>query len=176
MTQFKIDIYGDKELILYLQKITQEMKPNLKSSLSDIGKHLKSEVKNKFGNYQRGWAKLKRATVIAKYNRRKLFALQNPGISNAINKINKSFSGDAPLVLNGVLRNSIKYKVNTDKMNTVVYSNNPYSAVHEYGYAPKNIPARSYMRLTLWDEEDTIRRIISNRVGIIIGSSKAGGL
>ncbi len=176
MVQLKVDIFGDKQLALYLGRVSQSMKPSLQSGLGEVGRHLRDEAKKRLGSYQRGWAKLKRATVVAKQRRRGgLVGSRRAGLSKLVSSVNSSLNGDEPLVLDGKLKNSINYEVNMDSMNTVVYSDNPYAAVHEYGYAPKNVPARSYMRLTLWEEEDTVKKIISNRVGRILNTASGAG-
>jgi phage gpG-like protein len=48
-------------------------------------------------------------------------------------------------------------------MEVEVYSDNIYSAVHEYGY--KHVPARSYMRLTLSQETQEVVDIMDNEIG-----------
>jgi phage gpG-like protein len=155
-------VYGDKELILYLNNISEEMKPQLVIGLEDIGQHLEKETKAKFGTYQKGWPKLKRASVIAKWNRRaQLNGFKRANFSNLVGLFNQGM-GDDPLVLSGKLRDSISHEVNSAQLETVIFSDVEYAAVHEYGHG--RVPARSYLRLTLWDNEDYIRKVIDDRV------------
>jgi phage gpG-like protein len=150
-------ITGDRELALYLGKIAKNIKPNALKGLNKIGDHLQKEVKAKFGNYQAGWPKLKRASVIAKYKRR--------GLGGGASRGGASFASgpDDPLVLFGNLKDSIEKELHTSSMEVEVYSDNIYSAVHEYGY--KHVPARSYMRLTLSQETQEVVDIMDNEIG-----------
>jgi HK97 gp10 family phage protein len=166
MPTFSTTIKGDNSLNLYLKNITKEMKPYIIDGLKESGSLLNEEVKNKFGKYQEGWPKLKRETVLAKYRKRQLHAIKNNN-SNFTRRFNGTIGADDPLVLHGTLRDSISYDVNANDLNVVVYSDVPYAAVQEYGY--ENVPARSFMRLTLWDKEDDITNIISNKIENIIG-------
>lgn len=151
---FDIKIIGDKELVLYLQKIDESIKPQIISGLKDVADYLQEKVKDKFGKYQPSWPKLKRASVIAKYRRR--------GLSGAKVKGGFTLGPDDPLILFGNLKNSIDKEVNNGELEAVVFSDNVYSAVHEYGY--KNIPARSYMRTTLDEETEKVIDIIGNKI------------
>jgi phage gpG-like protein len=155
--EFKL--IGDKELAFYFGRIAKNIKPQAISGLNEIGNHLLKEVKAKFGKYQAGWPKLKRASVAAKYKRRGLSGISTKGKSKA----SKATGADDPLVLHGALRDSIEKELDTAAMEVVVYSDNVYSAVHEYGY--KNVPSRSYMRLTLAQEEDKVVDIMENKIG-----------
>jgi phage gpG-like protein len=150
-------IIGDKELALYLGRISSKIKPQAIKGLNEIGDHLEKEIKNKFGTYQVSWPKLKRASVIAKYKRRSL---------GGGAKGTASVGGDDPLVLFGRLQNSIQNDVKAGNLEVEVFSDNVYAAVHEYGY--KNIPPRSYMRLTLWQETDNVVDIMSKHIGRVI--------
>jgi phage gpG-like protein len=162
-----IRITGDKELILYLDRTSKRLDAEYKDVLEDVGDHLEKKVKEKFGKYQNGWAKLKRATVIAKYRKRALSKITSRTRFNSlVARMNVAIGDDDPLVLFGNLRDSIKHEVNMANLESVTYSDNPYSAVHEYGH--KHVPARSYMRLTLWDEEEYIMRLVSARIGNVI--------
>jgi phage gpG-like protein len=151
----KIDIVGDKELALYLGKLAKKVS-NSKPMLSEISKHLRDEAKEKLGKYYKSWPKLKRSSVIAKYRRRALKGTRVNGGSN------KSFGigADDPLILFGKLKKSIMAEVRGDE--AVAYTDNEYSAVHEYGY--KHVPARSYMRTTLHDEEEKIMDIVNDKI------------
>jgi phage gpG-like protein len=155
-------ITGDKELSFYLGNIAKNIKPQALAGLNEIGTHLQKKVKAKFGKYQEGWPKLKRASVIAKYRKRGLSGISTKGRK----KSSSATGGDDPLVLFGQLKNSIEKELNTGSMEVEVYSDNIYSAVHEYGY--KNVPARSYMRLTLAQEEDEVVKIMGNRIEKIL--------
>lgn len=163
-------IVGDKELQIYLNKMIKGMRNEINKGMDEIGRHLKKEVKSKFGKYQQGWAKLKRATVVAKYKRRKLagYKHKRSKLSSLASMFNFGIGPDDPLSLFGDLEKSIYHKNNKSNLSTTVYSDDEKAAVHEYGYAPKNIPARSYMRLTLFQEEDYVVKILSNRVGNLI--------
>lgn len=155
---FNIKINGDNELILYLNNASSKIRNNIPIALKNISTHLEKEVKDKFGKYQQSWPKLKRATVIAKYKRRSLKSHKRKGLNSGTIPI----GADDPLILFGELEKSIKKESNNTRAK--VYSNNPYSAVHEYGYAPKNIPARSFMRLTLMQEEDEVKKIVNKYI------------
>lgn len=162
---YYMDIKGENELILSLNKSAQSLRPKLLEALNEIGRHVEDESKKKFGTYQRTWPKLKRASVIAKYHRRALGnGVKRPKLSG-LAAFFGSGMGDDPLILHGDLKNSIKHEVNEGALETIIYSDDKKAAVHEYGY--KNIPARSYLRLTLWDEEDKINSIVKNKVGDI---------
>lgn len=154
-------ITGDRELALYLGRASSGIKKQIYSGLDDIGEHLQKKVKEKFGTYQSGWPKLKRASVIAKYRKRAL-----KGIKTGARKIAFTVGADDPLVLFGNLEKSIQKEVNKTAMQTIVFSDNVYAAVHEYGY--KQIPARSYMRLTLSDETNEVIKILDAKIGRII--------
>lgn len=154
-------IIGGKELSIYLGKVEKGIKTQIISGLREVGNHLQDKVKERFGHYHPSWPKLKRASVIAKYRRRTL-----NGISAKGRKISFSIGPDEPLILFGNLRDSINKDVNIGAKEVVVFSDNPYSAVHEYGY--KNVPARSYMRTTLYDEQDEVVDIIGRKIGRII--------
>jgi phage gpG-like protein len=151
-------IIGDKELVAYLNGIDKNIKPQIKSGLSDIGTHLKREVKNKFGVYQKTWPKLKRASVIAKYRRRTLAGFKTKKGKGS------SIGSDDPLFLFGNLKNSIQKELSG--LEVTIYSDNEYSAVHEYGY--KHVPARSYMRLTLDEETENVVKIMDSKIGKLI--------
>lgn len=166
--RFDYKIIGDKELQIYLNNITNNMKPEINKGLNEIGIHLQKKVKDKFGEYQEGWPKLKRETVIAKARKRALRGSSRSKFSSLAKSFNSSMGSDDPLSLFGDLEGSVKRENNLAALSTKVYSDNEYAAVHEYGYAPKNIPARSYMRLTLYQEEEDIVRILSERVGRLI--------
>lgn len=159
-----IKIIGDRELNLYLGKLDKKVDIVAISGLDKIGDHLKDKVKDKFGKYHSSWPKLKRASVITKYRRR---ALQ--GMPIGTRKLGNIIIGpDDPLVLFGRLKDSIEKDLNVAAKEVEIYSDTPYSAVHEYGYAPNNIPARSYMRTTLYEETNEIIDIMDNEIGKII--------
>lgn len=158
-----IKIVGDKELQIYLENIKKDMKETLISGLDEIGNHLQKEVKDKFGNYQSSWPKLKRASVIAKYKKRG--GLKKGKIKRG-SLITIALGPDDPLILFGDLKESIEKEINSGALEAIVYSDNPYSAVHEYGY--KSVPARSYLRLTLWDEENNVVKIIDNKISRLL--------
>lgn len=163
--KFDIQVVGDKELVVYLENITKKMKSEIHTSLSDVGKHLKGKVQEKFGKYQSGWPKLKRASVIAKAKRRGgLKGMKSKTGTRKAKRVNSIGTGgaDDPLVLFTKLKSSIRYEVKKGSMEAVVYSDEVYAAVHEYGY--KNVPSRSYMRLTLTQEEAYVVNIIKNRI------------
>lgn len=167
--KFDIQIVGDKELVIYLENITKKMKSSLESSLNEVGKHLKGKVQEKFGKYQSGWPKLKRASVIAKAKRRGgLAGMKSKTGSAKAKRVNSIGTGgaDDPLVLFSKLKGGIKHEVRKGAMEAVVYSNEVYAAVHEYGY--RQVPSRSYMRLTLTQEESEVVRIIMNRINTIL--------
>lgn len=153
---------GDRALALYLGNVASNVKPAAIKGLNIIGKHLEKEVKDKFGKYHSSWPKLKRASVIAKYLRRTL-----KGGANG-RKISFNVGADDPLVLFGNLKDSIKNELNKGVLEVEVYSDNVYAAVHEYGYAPKKIPSRSYMRVTLSEESNNVVDIMDNEIGRII--------
>jgi phage gpG-like protein len=153
-----VKIVGDKEVQLYLNRMAKGIKNDSKKALNDIAKHLQKEARDKLGHYYKSWPKLKRASVIAKYRRRAL-----RGHSMGKRKTTSFRIGpDNPLVLFGELKKSILKEINGASMEAVVYTDNEYSAVHEYGY--KQVPARSYMRSTLHDEEDKLADMVNNRI------------
>jgi phage gpG-like protein len=153
---------GDKELGIYLGRVANSIKPQLISGLNEIGNHLEEKVKDKFGKYQSGWPKLKRASVIAKYKSRALKGMKaRDGSMSFI-----TTGGDDPLLLSGQLRDSIQKDVKSGALEVEIFSDNIYSAVHEYGY--KHVPSRSYMRLTLSQEEEEVEDIIDRNIGRII--------
>lgn len=157
-----VNVYGDKELIVYLKNVSASTRPQIISGLAEIGQHLENETKEKFGTYQTGWPKLKRASVIAKYNRRaQLNGFRRADFTRLIGLFNQGM-GDDPLVLSGKLRDSISHEVNPSQLETVIFSDVEYAAVHEYGHGP--VPARSYLRLTLWDNELYVLRVMNNRM------------
>jgi phage gpG-like protein len=158
----QVDIWGDKELVVYLNKMSAAMKPEILLGLAEIGSHLVEETKKKFGSYQHGWPKLKRSSVIAKWNKRaRLNGFKSANFSRLIGMFNQGF-GDDPLVLSGKLRDSIQHELNIEQLESVIYSDVEYAAVHEYGHG--NVPARSYLRLTLWDNEDYVNRVLNSRI------------
>jgi hypothetical protein len=158
----QIDIWGDKELVVYLNKMSAEMKPEILLGLGEIGIHLTEETKKKFGTYQTGWPKLKQASVIAKWNRRaQLNGFKRASFTRLAGMFNLGF-GDDPLVLSGKLRDSIAHELDFEKMEAIIYSDVEYAAVHEYGHGP--VPARSYLRLTLWDNEDYVNKVLNDRI------------
>jgi phage gpG-like protein len=169
--RLKFKLIGEEKLIAYLGKVEKQMKPNIRAALRDSVNHLQQEVKNKFGRYNKDWAKLKTATVIAKYKRRmrRGSGVSTIRFSGTISGVANAITED-PLVLFGTLKNSIEKKVTSvgGNFTGIVYTDAPHAAVHEYGYAPKNIPARSYARLTLWEEQDYIIRIVNNRIARLI--------
>ena len=153
---------GDKELGIYLRRVADNIKPQIVAGLNEIGNHLEEKVKDKFGTYQSGWPKLKRASVIAKYKSRVLKGMKaRDGSMSFI-----TTGGDDPLLLSGTLRDSIQKDVKAGALEVEIYSDNIYSAVHEYGY--KQVPSRSYMRLTLTQEEEEVENIIDRNIGRII--------
>jgi phage gpG-like protein len=164
-------IEGDDKLLIYLKDVEKNIEKQLRLALKDAVDHLFDEVRNKFGKYNKGWAKLKRATVIAKARRRmgKGGGMSSSKFSGVISSTAGAMNDD-PLILFGNLRESIERKVtgSGQHMEGIVYSDAKYAAVHEYGYAPKNVPARSYMRLTLWEEENFIVRLVNNRIARLI--------
>jgi phage gpG-like protein len=166
---FKME--GDDKLLIYLKGIEKNIEKEIRASLREAVDHLFDEVRGKFGKYNKGWAKLKRATVIAKYRRRmsKGSGMSSSKFSGVISSTAGAMADD-PLILFGDLRESIErtIKGSGQNMQGVVYSDAKHAAVHEYGYAPKNIPARSYMRLTLWEEEDYIVKLVNNRIARLI--------
>jgi phage gpG-like protein len=160
-----MDVRGDKDLIIYLNKSSNQIKPQILSALKLIGQHVEEEAKKKFGTYQRSWPKLKRASVTAKYRRRALGnGVKRPNLSGIASFINTGV-GDDPLILMGKLKESIKHELNESQLEAVIFSDDKKAAVHEYGYAPKKIPARSYLRLALWDSEKDIEEILARKIG-----------
>lgn len=157
-------LVGDKELQLYLKNLNKNINKQIISGLDDIGDHLHNKVKDRIGNYHPSWPKLKRASVIAKYRRRTM----KGAASRATKGISFNIGPDEPLILFGDLKKSISKELNIGSKEVVVYSDAPHAAVHEYGYAPKNIPSRSYMRTTLWDETDEVVNIMNRKIGKII--------
>lgn len=153
--QFRME--GDKKLMVYLDSLGKNIKSEIDKSLNQIADHLQDKVKDKFGTYQQGWPTLKRASVIAKYRRRSLSSVGRGRVGSY------TVGSDDPLILFGKLRDSIEKEVNSTSNEAIVFSDNEYSAVHEYGY--KNVPSRSYMRLTLAQEEDEIHKIININIG-----------
>src|SRR5690554_3981333 len=125
-------ITGDNELIFYLNKTSSKIKNEANKGLKDVGKYLEEKVKEKFGNYQKGWKKLKRETVAAKQRRRaKLSGSSKKSFKKLISNINSKMDSDEPLFLFGELMQSIKHE--NKNLETIVYSDNEYAAVHEYG-------------------------------------------
>lgn len=171
MARFTFKVVGENQLIFYLKNVEKGIESGIRQSLKQAVDHLHQEVRNKFGRYNSGWAKLKTATVIAKYKRRmrKGSGVSSIKFSGSISGVGNAITED-PLVLFGGLRDSIEKKVTGVKGNYVgiVYTDAKHAAVHEYGYAPKGIPARSYARLTLWEEQDYIIRIVNNRIARLI--------
>lgn len=153
--QFDIKIVGDNELQLFLNRTAKNIKPALISGLDEAGDLLQGKIKEKFGTYQAGWPKLKRASVIAKS--RKKTQLKGVKRGSAV-----SIGIDSPLLLMSNLKNSIQKEIRNAGLEAVIFSDEVYAAVHEYGY--KQVPARSYMRLTLWDEEENVIRIIESKI------------
>lgn len=161
MSSLNVKIEGDKELIFYLNNMSSNLKRKALFGLDEAGDYLEEKIKAQFGKYHPTWPKLKIATVIAKYRRRTLNGMSAKG-----RKISFGIGTDDPLLLFGNLRNSIQKELNQSEMEVVIFSDNEYAAVHEYGY--KSIPARSYMRTTLDDETEQIVKIVSNEIGRII--------
>jgi phage gpG-like protein len=158
-----IKLVGDRELNMYLNRTMDGIKKEINSGLKDIADHLKDKVQEKFGTYHSSWPKLKRASVIAKYRRRgRLKGMPSRGPIRAV------IGADDPLVLFGKLKGSIEKEINYGAKEAVVYSDAEHAAVHEYGYAPKGVPSRSYMRVTLWEETDEIVKIIDSKIDKLI--------
>lgn len=150
---------GNERVAIYLNRTSQQIDKNLKLGLRETSSLLQKEVKDKFGKYQMGWPRLKRATVIAKYRRK----LGKGGYRSVrLNNGSVPTGRHDPLKLFGDLEKSIKKKTTSDE--AIVYSDNEYSAVHEYGYAPKGVPSRSYMRLTLDENENEISNIFNKYI------------
>lgn len=158
-----IKVIGENELRLYLDRTAKGIKRNIRAGLKEVSSHLQEKVKDKFGTYQANWPKLKRASVAAKYNRNGLKGFKRP---NLFKKASGPMGGDMPLVLSGELEASIKKS--HDWNEAKVFSDNIYSAVHEYGYGPKGVPSRSYMRLTLTQEEDEVFRIVDSNIARVL--------
>lgn len=156
--QFDVKLVGDRELVFYLEKLSAGIKPAALVGLNEVGQYLEEKIKERFGKYHASWPKLKRASVIAKYRRRSLSGGQRKtGLSTY-------YGADEPLILYGNLKNSIDKEMGD--MEVTVFSDNVYAAVHEYGY--KQVPARSYMRTTLADEEEKLTDIIGKSIGRLI--------
>jgi hypothetical protein len=153
--QFEVKVIGDREVAFYFQKLSTGIKPTALQGLNEIGNYLEKKIKDRFGHYHSSWPKLKRASVIAKYKRRSL---------GGGKRVKVAVGGDDPLILFGNLKDSIAKEMND--MEVTIFSDNPYAAVHEYGY--KQVPARSYMRTTLADEEDNITDIMDRAIGRLI--------
>lgn len=162
MLNFKL--IGDNELVVYLNRTSENIRKVIPDALQEVSEHLEEKVKDKFGEYQAGWPKLKRASVIAKYRRRSMKGFNRPKLNSGGSA--SSGGADDPLVLFGELQKSIRKESNSSEAK--VYTDNPYSAVHEYGYAPKGVPSRSYMRLTLMQEEDEVIKIVERKINNIL--------
>lgn len=69
-----------------------------------------------------------------------------PALSEGYKKYLRKKSFGTPLVptllRRGTLMNSIRIQTNTDS--TSVYTDNPYAAVHQFGFDSRGIPARPY--------------------------------
>jgi len=160
--RFEVKVVGDKELGIYLNNITKNIKKEAGSGLVEIGTYLRQKVRDRLGNYHYTWPKLKRATVVAKMRRR-----AGSGISVSKRKgKNLGLGNDEPLVLFSKLKKSISKETSRATLTTTVYSDSEHAAVHEYGY--RQVPARSYMRTTLFDEEDAIFKIIDRHIEKLI--------
>lgn len=160
MMSLNFNMVGDRELQVYLKKMNTNIRSHSIYALNDIADYLQDKVKDKFGKYHASWPKLKRASVIAKYRRRALRGIKSRG------KIAFTIGPDDPLILFGNLQKSIDKSVNKAALEATIFSDNPYAAVHEYGY--KNIPSRSYMRTTLWEEENKVIDILDKHIGKFI--------
>jgi len=65
------------------------------------------------------------------------------------------------LIKSGILKNSIYSE--THKFGVTIGSRVPYQAVHEYGYQPRNIPARPYLMLQTSDKV-MIKKMIKKHI------------
>lgn len=164
---FTYKLIGDKEIAIKFKSAGKTIDKQLNAELKQIVKHLKEQIQNKFGSYQKGWPKLKYSTVIAKQKRRAgLSGMKSGKMGNIARGFNSAAGADDPLLLFSDLKNSINTSVS--KTTGKVFSDYKSAAVHEYGYAPKGVPSRSYMRLTLAEEEDEIIRMIRKRIDKIL--------
>lgn len=78
--------------------------------------------------------------------------------------VKNKLSGQVLNVKTNRLRNSIMWKVNRQDISAKVATNVKYAAVHEYGYPPRNIPERSYLRTGLEDKRNEITEIIADDI------------
>jgi phage gpG-like protein len=144
-------------------------------------------AKSKFGTYQPAshgypaWPKLKPTTVARKYtiksgvlkgflNKKGVELLHQPGGWKVGN------SGvDAPLIDTGHLRNAITTDETEIRSGTVYVGvakggggkgsgSTAGAAAHEFGYAPKGIPARPYLRPALEESREEIRNAVAQAI------------
>lgn len=161
-----IQIKGDNELILYFNKMASKTKPKMIDGLKDASKHLQKKIQEKFGKYQTDWAPLKRATVLAKYRRKSMMSVKKTRFNKLVAKRNTTIGSDNPLVLYSNLQRNVDYEINISDLSATIFNDEPYAAVHEYGY--KNVPSRSYMRSTLNEEQDEVFKIIDKKISDLI--------
>lgn len=142
-------------------------------------------AKMKLGTYQSAsgdypaWAKLQPGTVKRKHTSR------SGGNRGSLTRAGRRYirihgswgsggNDDSPLVDTGHLKQAITMDDSELESNGVVYvgvaagsdqqgggSPGDYAAAHEFGYAPKNIPARPYLRPALHESRDEIKEAVA---------------
>lgn len=75
-----------------------------------------------------------------------------------------------PLIDTGKLRASITHKVEGDVVKVGVFGEEQalIAAVHEFGSPKKNIPQRSFMRVTADEKEKDVQRLVDEEVEKVI--------
>lgn len=172
---------GFDDLFRVLSSIPERVDRAEKQALKKGAAIVMGRAKKKLGTYQGesggypAWKPLKPYTVARKYtiksgpnkgffNKKGLKLLRQPGGWKV------GTSADAPLVDTGHLRQAITTD-DSDLNKGVMYvgvaagtsekgkgSPGDYAAAHEFGYAPKNIPPRPFLRPALHESKDDIKQ------------------
>lgn len=86
----------------------------------------------------------------------------------------KNFGGPGQLkVRTGHLRRSIRSNVidRNNKLEAYIGSNVVYSAVHEFGYKPRNIPPRPYIKPAIENNRLKFEEIVMKELGKVMEGS-----
>ncbi len=175
---------GFDELFRALRSIPNQVDAASKRGLKRGAAIVAGKAKSKLGTYQSGfgpypaWAKLRPETV-----RRKHMSVKG-GLTRAGKKYLKKHGSwgaggndDSPLVNTGLLRQAITTDDSQLNSNGVMYvgvaagkdgkgkgSPGDYAAAHEFGYAPKNIPPRPFLRPALHESQEAIKDAVAKEL------------
>lgn len=179
---------GFDQLFKALNSIPKQVDAATKRGLKRGATKVMRKAKEKLGSYQSesgpypAWKNLKPDTVARKFtvksgpnkgffNKKGLKLLHQPGGWRV------GSSADAPLVDTGLLRQAITTDDGDLNSKGIMYvgvasgggepgKGDPadYAAAHEFGYAPKNIPERPYLRPALHESQDAIKEAVTSEL------------